>query len=135
MFQRALQCSTCRRKLDGLPMELVASHHTNRISHLENSRQYPLFLLGGLLLVGLPYSICSRPPTMHQSRFLFRVSNFAPHHPPPQLPIDYIAPPWSLATMSNPPPPENLPDASRPSLAADSTTSAATSDPQLAQHI
>ena len=86
MFQRALQCSTCRRKLDGLPMELVASHHTNRISHLENSRQHPLFLLGGLLLVGLPYSICSRPPTLHQSRILFRVSNFAPHHPPPQLP-------------------------------------------------
>jgi hypothetical protein len=37
--------------------------------------------------------------------------------------------------LSNPPPPENIPDASRPSLAADSTTSAATSDTQLAQLI
>jgi hypothetical protein len=37
--------------------------------------------------------------------------------------------------MSNPPPPENLPDASRPPLGTNSTTSAATSDPQLAQLI
>jgi hypothetical protein len=31
--------------------------HFNRVSHLENSRQHPLFLLGGLLLVGMPYSM------------------------------------------------------------------------------
>ena len=49
--------------------------------------------------------------------------------------INYIAPPPSLATISNPSPPENLPDASPPSLTSDSTTSAATSDPQLAQLI
>jgi hypothetical protein len=37
--------------------------------------------------------------------------------------------------MSNLPPLENLIDASQPSLAANSTTSIATSDPELQQHV